>query len=40
MRYAHLAPERLKQAVSRLAGLTSEVKASPLRLVAGASSGA
>jgi integrase len=40
MRYAHLAPERLKQAVSRLDGLTSGVKPSPLRLVAGASSGA
>jgi hypothetical protein len=40
MRYAHLAPERLKHAVSRLDGLTSGVKPSPLRLVAGASSGA
>jgi integrase len=35
MRYAHLAPERLKQAVSRLDGLTSGVQPSPLRLVVG-----
>jgi integrase len=40
MRYAHLAPERLKQAVSRLDGLTSGVQSSPLRLVSGAKPGA
>ena len=40
MRYAHLAPERLKQAVSPLDGLTSGVQSSPLRLVAGARSSA
>lgn len=40
IRYAYLAPERLKQAVSRLDGLTSGVQASPLRLVAGARTGA
>jgi integrase len=40
MRYAHLAPERLKQAVSRLDGLTRGAQPRALRLVAGASSGA
>jgi integrase len=40
MRYAHLAPERLRHSFSLLNGLTSGVQPSPLRLVVGARPGA